>query len=192
VIGKTFVLGFGHKARHGKDSAARYIHEFYPRETRIYSFAGALKAYCRVAYGMTTKDAPLLQRVGLEMREERHPDFWVEILRHQIAEEQPEVALITDVRFPNEVAFCDAAIKVMRWVPTEFGAAPFVAQDRPADHPSEIALDDYTGWFTQINVMDGELHKLQEAAISVYQLARLGVLPKGFPNDRYSRTKEAA
>jgi hypothetical protein len=164
MVGNTLVIGLGHKARHGKNAAADAIHEAYPAETRIYSFANALKAFCRVAYGMTAKNAPLLQRVGLEFRERSGADFWVDILKAQLLEEQPKVALVTDVRFPNEAAFCDAAVKVTRLV----GGVPFVAQDRPADHPSETALDGYDGWYDELVVEDGKLEALREAALRTY------------------------
>lgn len=173
MIGNTWVIGFGHKARHGKDSAARYIHEAYPEETRIYSFASALKAYCRVAYGMTTKDAPLLQRIGLQFRQDHNPDFWVDILRAQILEEQPEVALITDVRFANEIAFCDYTVRVQRWLEDDKqGYRRYVADDRPADHPSEIALDDYEDWSAGLEIVDGRLDRLKVLAIECYEVLR--------------------
>lgn len=167
MIGKTLVIGFGHKARHGKDSAAAAVHEAYPKDTKVYSFASALKAYCRVEHGMTVKDAPLLQRVGLEKRA-GNPDFWVELLAWQIRDEAPQVALIPDVRFENEARFCDAAIKVTRLVPTAGGLVPYVATDRPADHPSETALDTYTGWWTEIAAREGDLVKLRQDALAAY------------------------
>jgi hypothetical protein len=170
MVGKTLVLGFGHKCRQGKNAAADFIHQAYPSETRIFSFAGALRTYCRLEHGMTGKDAPLLQRVGLEMRERRGPNVWVDLVREQILEEQPEVALLADMRFPNEAAFCDAAIKVTRIMSN---GHPYVSDDRPADHPSETALDDYDGWYDVITVRDGDMNVLWERAVGTYRNIRL-------------------
>jgi hypothetical protein len=172
MIGKTLVIGFGHKARQGKNQVADFIHEAHPRDTRLYSFADALRVYCRVVHGMTLKDAPLLQRVGVEMREQRGPHFWVNILEARIREEQPKVALVTDVRFPNEARWCDATIKVTRLVQapqrTTGVLVPYVAQDRPANHPSETALDGYPNWWSEITARDGDLQKLKQDALACY------------------------
>jgi hypothetical protein len=187
VIGRTAVLGFGHRARQGKNAAAEAIHAEYPEGTKIYGFADALRTYCRIEHGMTVKDAPLLQRVGLEKRQ-TDPNFWVNILRAQLVEEQPKVALIIDVRFPNEVEFCDAAIKVTRMVnvckdPTCYcgGIRPYVADDRPADHPSETALDGFDGWYRELTIQDGQMGVLRAAALMAYddftRDVRLGRLP---------------
>jgi hypothetical protein len=178
VIGRTAVLGFGHRARQGKNAAAEAIHAEYPEGTKIYGFADALRTYCRIEHGMTVKDAPLLQRVGLEKRQ-TDPNFWVNILRAQLVEEQPKVALIIDVRFPNEVEFCDAAIKVTRMVrdydapvldsyPQQYPFRPYVADDRPADHPSETALDGYTGWYRELTIQDGQMGVLRSAALMAF------------------------
>ncbi len=50
--GTKHYIGFGHRARQGKDTAARAIHYAFPRDTHILGFADALKAYARVAFGM--------------------------------------------------------------------------------------------------------------------------------------------
>lgn len=172
MIGKTLVVGIGHKARHGKNAVADAIHAAFPKQTRIYSCAGALKAYCRVAYRMGTKDAPLLQKVGVLFRDHVSPDFWLDVLRAQLEEEAPEVALIPDVRFLNEAQFCDTTIRVTRFVHAPQRATavlvPYVAQDRPADHPSETALDGYEFDY-DITARDGDLARLEQEALAIYR-----------------------
>lgn len=140
---KTLLVGLGHKARHGKDTVANYVHVAMPRQTRIYSLAGALKSFARVL-GMREKNGAVLQALGAEVMRSLNPTIWIDILQAQIEEEAPRVALIPDVRFPNEAEWIKSqggiTVKVARW---DAYGKPYVAADRPADHPSEIALDHY-------------------------------------------------
>jgi hypothetical protein len=200
-VSRPILIGFGHKARQGKDSAATFIHQEYPRETRIYSFAAALRAVCRAVLGMREKHGPLLQLVGTEVFRwprslardqaiakflELYPEFtyklwnladlvdsdedvWVRSLQDLILEDQPKVALITDMRFPNEAAIMDATIKVSRWVDQDGILVPYVAPDRPATHPSEIALDNYNGWSATIGARDGEMGELRDEALFTFE-----------------------
>lgn len=142
-----FVLGLGHRARHGKDSVAREIVRQCAAQgiyAKQYAFADALKAYCRVAFGMREKDARLLQYVGTDIFRERQPDIWVRVLIDTIREQAPDVALVTDMRFPNEadaiISLGGFTMKVERYTP---GGDLWVAEDRDPNHPSEIALTDY-------------------------------------------------
>jgi hypothetical protein len=83
----------------------------------------------------------LLQWWGTEFRRNVNPNYWVEKVAERIAKDKPEIALITDVRFPNEVRFCQTygeAILIHRPSVRLEGAA--------ALHPSETALDNYQGW----------------------------------------------
>lgn len=156
----TFVVGLGHKARQGKNIVADMLQSILtPRYTvRQYSFSRALYDHCRTQYGMGEKDAPLLQRVGLEMRE-KDEDAWVRAVAWQIVTDKPDVAVITDVRFKNEMRFVKqhggATVRVMRFLPN---GSPYIAGDRPADHPSEIDLDDEEFGCTLYN--DGTLEDL--------------------------------
>jgi hypothetical protein len=200
-LSQPILIGFGHKARQGKDSAATFIHQEYPRDTKIYSFAAALRAVCRAVLGMREKHGPLLQLVGTEVfrwprsreRDEAisnflklYPEFtyklwnladlvdsdedvWARSLQDLIREDQPKVALITDMRFPNEAAIMDATIKVSRWIKDEqHGNVLFVAPDRPASHPSEVALDDYMNWTAKIDAEDGQMNELHDAALFTF------------------------
>lgn len=144
----VIVIGLGHRARHGKDTIANVICHAYP-EARRYSFADDLKAYCRIVHQMVGKDAPLLQRVGMEWRE-KDPEVWVRSVYGKIAEERPMLAILTDVRFPNELDFVKqlggTTIRVTRYQPD---GSMYVDPSRPADHPSEIALAD-ASWDIEI------------------------------------------
>jgi hypothetical protein len=158
----TLVIGLGHKARHGKDTAARTLIEAYPRLVQRFSFADDLYAVCRVVHGMTTKDAPLLQRVGVEYRE-RDPETWVRSVYAKILDAKPRVAVITDVRFPNEMAFVKAlggvCWKITRYISRDKTA--FVDPSRPPTHISETALDD-ANWDREFINWDGEPQIMQD------------------------------
>lgn len=92
---------------------------------------------------MKGKDAPLLQKTGVFYRDAVDPDVWVNSVYSKILADRPRLALISDVRFPNEMAFVKAlggtTVKVSR---RDADGNQFVDPSRPADHPSETALDD--------------------------------------------------
>jgi hypothetical protein len=136
----TLVIGLGHRARQGKDTAAGALIAAYPGDVQRFSFADDLYAVCRVLHGMTSKDAPLLQRVGVEMRE-NDPDVWVRSVDSKIRDARPPVAVITDLRFPNEFAYVKALGGVC-WNVVRRDAVGSVLVDpsRPANHISETAL----------------------------------------------------
>lgn len=140
----VLVLGLGHKARHGKDSCAQALIEAAPADVMRFGFADALYDYCRIEHGMTTKDAPLLQRVGVQFREERDPLAWVKAVYYKILDKKPKVAVITDVRFTNEADFVKAlggyTIKVER---RNADDSVFQTADRDPNHVSETQLNDY-------------------------------------------------
>jgi hypothetical protein len=153
-IPETFIFGFGHKACHGKDSAAQHLIESFPAYVKRFAFADALRCYCRVEYGMTTKDAPLLQRVGIEMRAKK-PTVWIDAVYWQLVENAPPVAIITDVRFENEANFVKALGGVLvrlERLNREDGML-YQATDRDPNHISETALNDYP-WDHTIQAFD--------------------------------------
>lgn len=164
---RTFLIGVGHKARHGKDYLSKILHAQSPLETKIFSFAADLKGYCRVAHGMRHKDAPLLQRVGSELRKE-NPDVFVECVEQQIVEENPHVAIIPDMRYPNEFDWVKnhggITIKVVRQNPD---GSLYIDPSRPSDHPSETALDNHKFDYVVL-AESGNLIALENAAKSIW------------------------
>jgi len=138
-IGTTRVVGLGFRARSGKDTVAKYMHAILPEDSKVYHFSDALKAHVRVLGLMGKKDAALLQMVGTDIYRRADPDIWVRCLVHQIAEEQPKIAIVSDMRFANELEWVRQHGLAVRIVRIDNGAE-YVSPDRPADHPSEIAL----------------------------------------------------
>jgi hypothetical protein len=168
-----FVLGLGYRARQGKDTVAKAIVQecgrtgFYAKQ---YAFADALKAYCRVAFGMREKDAPLLQYMGTNVFRKTDPGIWVRVLQDTIAEQQPDIAIITDMRFPNEadavVAMGGYTMKVERYEPED--GMPWITRDRDPQHPSETALRDYV-FDESVQAPDGDVDELIRVGLRAFQ-----------------------
>jgi len=146
------IIGLGHVARAGKDTlAARLVerHGF----VRV-AFADAMRelvyrsdAHTRhivQLYGWEeAKQRPTVRQklvdVGNDAREVIGPDVWIWAAFEKMAPAGDYV--ITDVRYPNEVAAVQSrgvAVKVNR---------PGVA---PLDNVADLALADFDGWDVQI------------------------------------------
>ena len=155
----TTIIGIGHKARHGKDSTANHLVKNYGAVK--YSFATGLYTVARALFGMTIKDAPLLQALGTEVGRRNDDNRWIRTLYYQLQDDNPSIAVIPDVRFPNEAQFIKDLggylIKVSRF---NDDLSLFVAPDRLPTHPSETSLDNYEDWDLRILAKTGELNKI--------------------------------
>ncbi len=104
------------------------------------------------------KQRSLLQFWGAEFRRKQDSDYWVRQLAQQIELEKPQIACITDLRFPNEMKFVQ-----------QYGEA--VRVDRaglpPSTHVSETALADSTDW-SIILENSGSLEDFKASAIVVF------------------------
>lgn len=183
----TLIIGIGNKARQGKDYVANYMCNAMPSMVRTYNFARELKLYCKEnhnelepkwqlahqtkqhpgwkddpIYGCT----PILQWVGVEKRKE-DPDYWVKKVAAKIAEDNPEIAIIADVRFENEAAYVKNSggytVNVRR---RNADGIQMLDPGRDPKHISEIELDDYN-WDFYISVKDGDLEGLRIKAEGV-------------------------
>lgn len=184
------LIGLGNKARQGKNFVANYMREAFP-SLQEYAFANELKKYClenhdklvdefyRVnsmhpmknllywkddpIYGCTT----ILQWYGTYKRQE-NPDFWIKLVAEKLNREKPDVAVITDVRFPNEADFVKFEngflVQVIRF---KEDGTQFLDPGRDPNHISETALDDYMGWDYIIRVKDGDLDALKHKSLGV-------------------------
>lgn len=181
------ILAFGNKARHGKDTAGEAVRDYFVHQrtilnrhwelgpkgpaAMIYKFADALYKECREKHGMTTKDSPLLQRVGSERRAE-NPRYWIERVFEQVDAEQPSIAIFTDIRHLNEATEVKSrggfVFNVSR---LNRDGTPYVDPSRPATHASEVDLDDYLFDF-YIKAYSGEVALIQEQAITIAEYAR--------------------
>lgn len=159
------LIGIGHKARQGKNTLAKEMVKKFGAMgiyAKDFSFSEALKMYCRMMYGMDEKDPQLLQAVGTNLfRNLVNPDIWIDQLDLRLKDENPEIAIITDVRFRNEAHYVSDMkgylIRLERYNEDE---SRYIAVDRDPNHQTEIELDDFTEWqktFTCKNLRDIDL-----------------------------------
>lgn len=117
------------------------------------------------------KQRTLLQWWGTDYRRHQDPYYWVKRLARRVQDEQPKVAVITDVRFPNEFFWVESlggiTVKVSRHGYTNPEA------DK---HESEHALDNFTFAY-EINVLDGEIEQLKKDAVTVFDMIRASFEP---------------
>jgi len=180
------LIGLGSKARQGKNYVANYMLEVegvHGGEVGLYSFADELKRYCKEHHdelvpqwqlSRQTKQQPahkedpiygctaILQWYGTEVARKNNPNIWVEAVADKIKKERPEIAIITDVRFPNEAAYVKNhdgfMVEVIRL--NEDGTR-YYDPNRDKTHISETALDDYLGWDYSILCKSGNLDSLR-------------------------------
>lgn len=182
------IISISGKIGSGKDTIADIIMQYTPyHRWEVKKFAGKLKDIAEILtgvpkinfedqefkqrdmgpeWGMTYRD--LLQKLGTEaMRSGLHKNVWVNALfadyQFNIEEdEQVPYWIITDSRFPNELAAVKEhngiAIKVIRDSGNTIGTT----------HTSETALDDYTKWDYVIN-NNGTLEELKTQVLSILE-----------------------
>ena len=98
----------------------------------------------------------ILQVVGTDIFRRVDYDVWVNACLRQIEFDKPELAIVTDCRFPNEVnGIQKAGGKVVR-----FTRAPFADGDQ---HKSETALDNYDKFDATIDNATMSIEQQNEA-----------------------------
>lgn len=182
------LIGLGAKARQGKSYVANYMQEAVKSIVQ-YSFAEELKKECKAKHdellplwqaANNTKDVPvckedpiygytrILQWYGTDVIRKRNPNHWVEKVAERIQKEQPEIAIITDVRFPNEAEFIKAnggyLVEVIR---VNEDGSRFLDSSRDPKHISETALDEYDGWNFIIRCKSDSLDALKYKSLGV-------------------------
>ena len=182
------IISISGKIGSGKDTIADIIMQYTPyHRWQVKKFAGKLKDIAEILtgvpkinfedqefkqqdmgpeWGMTYRD--LLQKLGTEaMRSGLHKNVWVNALfadyQFNIEEdEQIRYWIITDSRFPNELAAVKKhngiAIKVIRDSGNTIGIT----------HTSETALDNYTEWDYVID-NNGTLEELKTQVLSILE-----------------------
>lgn len=133
----------GH-ARHGKDTAARAMLKIVPGSER-FAFSDFIATVARTSGGMTKRDPSLLQQIGYSMRMAK-PDIWLDVLHASLMDREPEVIILTGLRFPDEIRMFNSlapkttVIRMRRWT-DETCLVPFVSPDRDANHPVESIIN---------------------------------------------------
>jgi hypothetical protein len=152
------LIGLGYRAQNGKDTAGEAIvnyfnakrqqqigHELKPStpEARIFKFADALYRVCREEYGMTLKDALLLQKVGNGRRLEFGDEYWIKKLDDSLKGFNG-IAVITDTRYWNEGDYVKSKRGYLGEVTRlNQDGSVYISPDRDPNFVSETQLHNY-------------------------------------------------
>ncbi len=135
------VIGLLGASRHGKDTAAKAILKALPGAER-FAFSDAVSAVARVCHGMTARDPRLLQTVGNRGREGQ-PAIWLDALYGSIVDREPEIAVVTGLRFREEVDMIRALAPqstILRITRLTAEGKLFVSDDRDPNSPTEVGI----------------------------------------------------
>lgn len=105
----------------------------------------------------------VMQVVGTDIFRSMKPNIWPDSTIKRIQEEAPELALITDCRFPNEV---DA-------IQNSGGVVVRLTRDKhlSSDHISEVILDkDRYDWENFDHIVDNNSMSIYEQCMALYSL----------------------
>jgi hypothetical protein len=158
----TKIIGFAGRKQSGKTTCAKIISDFYDKTSaqkytiKIYNFADPLKNdICINILGMNYDQCygsdenknsitdiewdgrkltarEVMQFVGTDIFRKMKSNVWADATIQKIKKESPDIAIIADCRFPNEVE----AIKKAGGHVIKLTRNPF-----NSDHESETALD---------------------------------------------------
>jgi len=186
----SILIGIGSKARQGKSFVANVMRDLAPERVQIFSLAEALKEECAAKHEQLAaefrrikgrdpqppKDDPIygwteiLQYYGTDVIRAADPDRWVRLASEKIRLAAPEIAIVPDVRFPNEADWIKlrggTLVQVLRKLPS---GDNYVDPGRDPRHPSEVALDEYIGWDFVLMARDGDLERLRQKAEVVFR-----------------------
>jgi hypothetical protein len=119
------------------------------------------------------KQRTLLQWWGTEYRRAQDPFYWVKQMKQVLEIEQPQIALISDVRFQNEFLW----IKSNGGFTVRVDREGFQSLSTNSSHASEnqLALAPFD---FEIHVKDGELDVLKQDALTVFEMIEAVVNPQ--------------
>ena len=107
----------------------------------------------------------LLQWWGGEYRRGADENYWIKKVAQRISDERPQIALLSDVRYANEIAFVQKygeAIKINR---------PCLSQlsEVANNHLSETALASFDGWDAVIQ-NDSTIEEFREDVLFTFDM----------------------
>jgi hypothetical protein len=176
------IIGLGHKARSGKDTAADYL--VHQHGFKKVSFGDALKRGCAGIFGLSEEELygdlkkvvnpywkltprDILQRVGTDaLRRHFMDEIWVKAAFKAIDDDPASNWVIPDVRFDNEAA----AIQQLGGLVVRVDRDQDLRDVSPEAslHESETALDHFTGWDIILE-NHGTLQTFYDGVESIYE-----------------------
>jgi len=146
----VYVLGLDREQCFGtddqKNSLTKYRWENMPVSREMAEDDKEFKEFCNTKHGqMTARE--ILQYFGTNICRKMNSLVWSETLERRIRMDEPNMAVVSDIRFPDEVdAVHNMGGKVIRYL-----RAPFAGKD---EHHSETALDDYDNFDAVVDNKD--------------------------------------
>jgi hypothetical protein len=114
---------------------------------------------------MTVRDPKMLQAVGIGKRDDQ-PGVWLRALYGAIQDRQPETAIITGIRFPDEAEMVRALGGcILRIIRVNQDGQPFISEDRDRSHRAESEIDNLAADETFVSV-SGDLPGLRRKLAS--------------------------
>ena len=178
------LIGVGHRAQQGKSEFCDTIIEHCGRTGLRYceySISDLILRYCidnNLLPEMRREDCSseqiqLLVKIGNEKRAENE-FFWLDQIRAAIVRDKPKVALIPNVRFPNEAEFVKSLngvnVRVKRY---NANGTDFISSCRDPNDQTECSLD-FWRWDFEIRNMAGKQHWLRRQAIALLEYLQDG------------------
>lgn len=154
------ILAVSGKAQHGKDTAAKIIHdELVSRGHKVLltHYGDLVKYICKTIFDWDgqkdEKGRHLLQYVGTDIIRKEKPNYWVDFVVDIIRffGDSWDYVLIPDTRFPNEIDVLKenfTNVQHIRVVRPNFVST---LTEEQLKHPSETALDNVTADFVLWN-----------------------------------------
>lgn len=160
------IVGISGRKRSGKDTVYEMIrlrvHSKLPNvDIRQYAFADPVREFAVRYFGVELDPSRkeeyrfILQGIGEMIREEVNSTYWVYRTIRKYEQEFPDVGIITDLRYPNEVDIVKEQGGVVLRVSR--------GQENTDMHPSETSLTDEE--FSDIIYNNGTLEELRMKVI---------------------------
>lgn len=193
------IIAFAGRKQSGKTTCAHFLMSLFRKHTnnnvniKIYNFADPLKELCMNILGLTYDQCygedknknelvncflenrrltarEVLQLVGTDMFRKIQKNVWSDATIRQINKEKPDIAIIADCRFPNEVE----SIRNADGIVIKLTRNPY-----NSSHMSETALDpDQYNCSNFDIVIDNENMSIEQQNNAIYQfLFTKGFLP---------------
>lgn len=171
---KIFVIAG--KARHGKDTVAGYIKDYYANKKVInLAYGSYIKEYAKKISDWDgsdeTKPRELLQELGTEIiRQKIDKDFFVKRICEDILVYSYyfDIITISDARFPDEIERPKSKFENVISIKVVRDGYDTVLSKKEQKHLTEVALDEYNNYDYVIH-NDGTLDDLKN---KVFDLVR--------------------
>lgn len=191
------IIAFSGRKQSAKNLCATQLTEFINEfnkdiVVKHYSFADALKSICIDILGLEynqcygsdeDKNTPtdivwngneltarqVMQIVGTDIFRSLKPNVWTEATIRKIQKDNPDIAIITDCRFPNEIdAVHDAKGIVIR----------LTRSIDASNHPSESALDKENYDWNNFDIILDNKELTKEAQFTLLMLKLMPIILK--------------